>query len=170
MVGKSSFPSHVCHALLMDCNTVININILSQLIIDSKNLICKICYCLIALCCSLFYRDQRRNGGDEGVDNKRNDPLSDEEAQNRKILNACIWLFIGWAIHYVPFWAMGRVLYFHHYFPALLYSSMLTAIIVDHVLWRCIAFIPISPSFSENSHQMFYHSILGVYLAGLAYR
>ena len=130
----------------------------------------KICHCLIALCCSLFYRDQRRNGGDEGVDNKMNDSLSDEEAQNRKILNACIWLFIGWAIHYVPFWAMGRVLYFHHYFPALLYSSMLTAIIVDHVLWRCIAFIPISPSFSENSHLMFYHSILGVYLAGLAYR
>merc|ERR1712110_1105153 len=64
---------------------------------------------------------------------------------------------------------MGRVLYFHHYFPALLYSSMLTAIIVDHLLWRCIAFIPISPSFSENSHQMFYHSILVVYLAGLAY-
>ena len=125
---------------------------------------------MIALCCSPFYRDQRCNGGDEGVDNKMNNSLSDEEAQNRKILSACIWLFIGWAIHYVPFWAMGRVLYFHHYFPALLYSSMLTAIIVDHVLWRCIAFIPISPSFSENGHQMFYHSVLGVYLAGLAYR
>jgi hypothetical protein len=39
---------------------------------------------------------------------------------------ACGWLFLGWALHYVPFWAMGRVLYFHHYFPALLFSSMLT--------------------------------------------
>jgi dolichyl-phosphate-mannose-protein mannosyltransferase len=40
--------------------------------------------------------------------------------------SACGWLFLGWALHYVPFWAMGRVLYFHHYFPALLFSSMLT--------------------------------------------
>lgn len=35
-------------------------------------------------------------------------------------------LFIGWVLHYLPFWAMGRVLYFHHYFPALIFNSMLT--------------------------------------------
>ena len=94
-----------------------------------------------------------------------------EETQDRKTLNACIWLFVGWAIHYVPFWAMGRVLYFHHYFPALLYSSMLTAIIVDYVLSRVVAFIPISDlSWGKNAQQIIYHGILGVYLAGLAYR
>ena len=94
-----------------------------------------------------------------------------EETQDRKTLNACIWLFVGWAIHYVPFWAMGRVLYFHHYFPALLYSSMLTAIIVDYVLSRVVAFIPISDlSWGKNAQQIMYHGILGVYLAGLAYR
>jgi hypothetical protein len=43
-----------------------------------------------------------------------------------RMSSACGWLFLGWALHYVPFWAMGRVLYFHHYFPALLFSSMLT--------------------------------------------
>lgn len=42
------------------------------------------------------------------------------------LLNSAIWLSIGWLLHYVPFWAMGRVLYFHHYFPALVFSSMLT--------------------------------------------
>lgn len=45
--------------------------------------------------------------------------------KNRMTLS-CAWLFVGWALHYLPFWAMGRVLYFHHYFPALLYSSMIT--------------------------------------------
>lgn len=41
-------------------------------------------------------------------------------------LRAAAWLFIGWLLHYLPFWAMGRVLYFHHYFPALIFNSLLT--------------------------------------------
>lgn len=45
--------------------------------------------------------------------------------QNRA-LHACGWLYVGWLLHYVPFWGMGRILYFHHYFPALLFSSMLS--------------------------------------------
>lgn len=35
------------------------------------------------------------------------------------------WLFIAWAIHYLPFFLMGRVLYFHHYFPAFVFQCML---------------------------------------------
>lgn len=35
-------------------------------------------------------------------------------------------LLLGWLLHYAPFFTMGRVLYFHHYFPAMLFSSMLT--------------------------------------------
>jgi len=41
-------------------------------------------------------------------------------------LRAAAWLFVGWVLHYLPFWAMGRVLYFHHYFPALIFNSLLT--------------------------------------------
>lgn len=48
------------------------------------------------------------------------------------------WLFLGWCLHYVPFWAMGRVLYFHHYFPALLYSSMLTGKYDIKCLKKCV--------------------------------
>ncbi|XP_035117048.1 protein O-mannosyl-transferase 2 isoform X2 [Callithrix jacchus] len=35
-------------------------------------------------------------------------------------------VLLGWMLHYFPFFLMGRVLYFHHYFPAMLFSSMLT--------------------------------------------
>ncbi|XP_019742811.1 protein O-mannosyl-transferase 2 [Hippocampus comes] len=43
-------------------------------------------------------------------------------------------LFLGWLLHYVPFYTMGRVLYYHHYFPAMLFNSMLTGITLDFLL------------------------------------
>ncbi|KAM9571160.1 protein O-mannosyl-transferase 2 isoform 2-T2 [Salvelinus alpinus] len=43
-------------------------------------------------------------------------------------------LLLGWLLHYVPFYTMGRILYYHHYFPAMLFSSMLTGITLDTLL------------------------------------
>lgn len=54
-------------------------------------------------------------------------------ALHSRMLTSAAWLFVGWLLHYVPFWAMGRVLYFHHYFPAHLFSSMLTGIILSYL-------------------------------------
>lgn len=44
---------------------------------------------------------------------------------------ACGWLLLGWLLHYLPFCLMGRVLYFHHYAPALLFACMLSGIVFD---------------------------------------
>ena len=49
---------------------------------------------------------------------------------------ACTWILIGWCLHYLPFFAMGRVLYFHHYFPAFIFSSMLTACTYDYLVTK----------------------------------
>ncbi|XP_078263368.1 protein O-mannosyl-transferase 2 isoform X1 [Rhinoraja longicauda] len=43
-------------------------------------------------------------------------------------LSAARYVLLGWILHYSPFYLMGRILYYHHYFPAMLFSSMLTAI------------------------------------------
>ena len=47
---------------------------------------------------------------------------------------ACAKLFGVWAIHYLPFFFMYRILYLHHYFPAVYFSCLLTAVIADLLL------------------------------------
>lgn len=59
-----------------------------------------------------------------------------------KLLTACCWLFLAWMLHYIPFYAMGRVLYFHHYFPALLYNSMLSGVMITYILSKTNVFFP----------------------------
>ncbi|CAH0550291.1 unnamed protein product [Brassicogethes aeneus] len=82
---------------------------------------------------------------------------------HKQKLVACAWLFLGWLLHYVPFWAMGRVLYFHHYFPALLFSSMITGITIDYLLEE------VPKLFSENISNMVYHTALGIILSTIVY-
>nr|XP_003705238.1 PREDICTED: protein O-mannosyl-transferase 2 isoform X1 [Megachile rotundata]XP_012145078.1 PREDICTED: protein O-mannosyl-transferase 2 isoform X1 [Megachile rotundata]XP_012145079.1 PREDICTED: protein O-mannosyl-transferase 2 isoform X1 [Megachile rotundata] len=83
--------------------------------------------------------------------------------QRNRIVNAGKWLFIGWTLHYVPFWAMSRVLYFHHYFPALLYSSMLTGITLNHVLDSLFILFP------NRIGNVFYHSIVAIVISSTVY-
>ncbi|KAI8325232.1 PMT-domain-containing protein [Martensiomyces pterosporus] len=40
-------------------------------------------------------------------------------------------LWGGWALHYFPFFLMGRVTYLHHYFPALYFAAMYLAYFVE---------------------------------------
>ncbi|KAJ3852832.1 mannosyltransferase 1 [Lentinula lateritia] len=45
----------------------------------------------------------------------------------------CGFLFMGWALHYGPFWIMGRQLFLHHYFPALYFAILLSCGVFDFV-------------------------------------
>ena len=77
-----------------------------------------------------------------------------------KTVSACSWLFLGWFLHYAPFWTMGRVAYFHHYFPAFLFSSMLSAVIITYTARVFSASLP------ELLGPVFYHTVIGGVLAG----
>ncbi|KAK9498228.1 hypothetical protein O3M35_004088 [Rhynocoris fuscipes] len=79
------------------------------------------------------------------------------------VIAALIWLFIGWGLHYLPFWVMGRVLYFHHYFPALLYNSMLSGILLNY----SIELIPYL--ISEKFFLTLYHWSIGFTLSAIFY-
>ncbi|XP_045107326.1 protein O-mannosyl-transferase 2-like [Portunus trituberculatus] len=52
----------------------------------------------------------------------------------RGVLAACGWLGLCWAGHYLPFFFMSRVLYYHHYCPSYLFSCMITGVIIS---WAC---------------------------------
>ncbi|KAF5387406.1 hypothetical protein D9757_007802 [Collybiopsis confluens] len=43
----------------------------------------------------------------------------------------CGFLFMGWAMHYGPFFLMGRQLFLHHYFPALYFAILLSCAVFD---------------------------------------
>ncbi|KXN91163.1 Dolichyl-phosphate-mannose--protein mannosyltransferase 1 [Leucoagaricus sp. SymC.cos] len=45
----------------------------------------------------------------------------------------CGFLFIGWCLHYFPFFLMARQLFLHHYFPALYFAILLYCGIFDLV-------------------------------------
>ncbi|KAJ1920637.1 Protein O-mannosyltransferase 2 [Mycoemilia scoparia] len=47
-------------------------------------------------------------------------------------------LWLGWALHYLPFFLMGRVTYIHHYLPALYFALLLLAHELDWAVFSKI--------------------------------
>jgi dolichyl-phosphate-mannose-protein mannosyltransferase len=43
---------------------------------------------------------------------------------------------LGWFLHYIPFYIMGRVMYVHHYFPALYFAMIAFVVLVDEFAKR----------------------------------
>jgi len=43
----------------------------------------------------------------------------------------CGFLFMGWGLHYFPFYLMSRQLFLHHYFPALYFAVLLFCAVFD---------------------------------------
>lgn len=98
------------------------------------------------------------------VREQRGCPQSQEiKNLNDTTMNACSWLFLGWALHYLPFFAMSRVLYFHHYFPALIFNSLLSAVVLDYM--TRIAFYVLPQHYASALH----HTACGVILASVIY-
>ena len=61
---------------------------------------------------------------------------ANDSAPLSRHLTAAAWLYLGWALHYLPFFYMERALFVHHYYPALVFSTCLTGVILDLSLRR----------------------------------
>lgn len=61
------------------------------------------------------------------------------KALNLQLLKEAGWLWLGWAIHYAPFFLMSRILYFHHYYPAFIFSCLFSGTLVG---WIILTFLP----------------------------
>jgi dolichyl-phosphate-mannose-protein mannosyltransferase len=50
-----------------------------------------------------------------------------------RLYNSTGFFFLAWALHYFPFYLMGRQLFLHHYLPAHLASTLVTGALVEFV-------------------------------------
>eukprot|EP01134_Creolimax_fragrantissima_P007645 CFRG7645T1 len=57
------------------------------------------------------------------------------KGQKKKLVGIGGWIALCFVLHYIPFFLMGRVLYFHHYFPAHVFACILSAIVVDEAFF-----------------------------------
>lgn len=48
--------------------------------------------------------------------------------------------FCGWFLHYIPFFFVGRVLYFHHYYPALFFALFSVCYVLKSVRFKFLVF------------------------------
>lgn len=59
--------------------------------------------------------------------------IDDNEWQ--RFLNIGEVLFVGYGIHYLPFFFVDRTLFLHHYLPAFVFKVILTAATIDHIYY-----------------------------------
>ncbi|ELT93986.1 hypothetical protein CAPTEDRAFT_152537 [Capitella teleta] len=85
-----------------------------------------------------------------------------EDAIIGRTLAACHWYFCAWLLHYLPFWPMTRVLYFHHYFPAWIFSAGIAGCVLDLILEE------ISTRCGQHSWSV-HHALCGILTSGIVY-
>lgn len=57
------------------------------------------------------------------------------EEREQTVFEERVKVIVGaWAFNYLPFFAMGRVTYTHHYYPALVMSILSIGILLEHII------------------------------------
>ncbi|CAG5118791.1 unnamed protein product [Candidula unifasciata] len=98
------------------------------------------------------------------VGRKRNMPINKNlRIYYERTFKVCWWLLLGWLLHYLPFWGMTRVLYFHHYFPAFLYSAMFGGVMLDFLITLLCVTVP------ESWAMTMFHGFLFVTSGSILY-
>ena len=90
------------------------------------------------------------------------------KGQREKFILSSYFFGVGYVLHYLPFFTMARVLFMHHYLPALLFSFMLSGVLIDMMTtWtpRILNhFYPRNKS-SPHFHQIVSYSLLVIIIS-----
>ena len=69
----------------------------------------------------------------------KNRKMSSSESKHFKAAKS---FFTLWSLNYLPFFFMFRVLYIHHYFPAIYFCSLLSGVLIDWAIKTSLARLP----------------------------
>lgn len=58
-----------------------------------------------------------------------------------KVTQSGLIFFLGWVLHYAPFFLMDRILFLHHYLPALVFSILLVGVVFGFLFF--FSFLPL---------------------------
>jgi len=56
-----------------------------------------------------------------------------DQRSRSRLYNSTGFFFLAWAMHYLPFYLMGRQLFLHHYLPAHLASTLVTGALLEFI-------------------------------------
>jgi len=56
-----------------------------------------------------------------------------DDRTRSRLYNSTGFFFLAWAMHYLPFYLMGRQLFLHHYLPAHLASALVTGALLEFI-------------------------------------
>ncbi|BES92858.1 dolichyl-phosphate-mannose-protein mannosyltransferase activity [Nesidiocoris tenuis] len=56
-----------------------------------------------------------------------------DEGTWNHFVNTGLILFCGFLFHYLPYFFIDRTMFLHHYFPALMFKLLLTAVVIEHL-------------------------------------
>lgn len=59
--------------------------------------------------------------------------LANKSGTRSRLYNSTGFFFLAWAMHYLPFYLMGRQLFLHHYLPAHLASALVTGALLEFI-------------------------------------
>ena len=89
--------------------------------------------CLVIFPFVLAYQTIKKRKEEEGK------PQGSPESKH---FRAAKTMFVLWALHYLPFFMMFRVLYIHHYYPAMYFSSLLSGVVIDWIVKTIFSRLP----------------------------
>lgn len=68
---------------------------------------------------------------------------------------------LGWILHYLPFVAMARVTYVHHYYPALYFAILTAGFVIN---WATRPLARMSPAIEWGVYLVMYSIIIGLFI------